>query len=215
MRSLPQSRATAAWAGFAMCVVAAGIMPSRRADDSVVQLFELPAQIGTFSYESDQPLDAEETEILDVQQYHRGAYRCAETNRVIVVTLLTGSSGVLTSHHVEACYSRQTYQPQVIAHRWSIPGQGDDFQFRTLRPRRMDQTALTVAYAWFSDDRWTAPDHPRFTLAHRGGLQRLQASIQHPVGRGAEAMETLQAFLAAAQTQFAHTAAVNQREPAS
>ncbi|PAY21304.1 hypothetical protein CKO51_01630 [Rhodopirellula sp. SM50] len=153
--------------------------------------FELAETLGRWELIERCELQPSELDILQAGDHWRHVYQHRQTKQVVVVTLIAGPGGPLASHLPETCYARTQFRAHSEPVVWNMPDQSDQFRCQTLQPRKVDQPALTIAYAWHDGSRWRAPQFPRFQLAGHPTLQRLLVSMRHPGGMTAEAQQVI------------------------
>ncbi len=188
------TRFQAALLGCGLAVVSCLITPASHLEVPPHGAFELPETLGSWELLEQGNLQQSELEILHASDHWRRVYRCRETNKTVVVTLVAGASGPLASHQPEICYARSEFFAHGDALLWTVPERSDQFWLRTLEPRQFEQRSLTIAYAWHDGERWMAPRIPRLQLAGRATLQRLQITMRHRSGMAPAARIAIQQF---------------------
>ncbi len=185
------TRRKAAVLGCCLALVSCLATLSARTEVPSRCAFELAETIGGWELIERCELQPSELKILQAQDHWRRVYQHRQSKQVVVVTLIAGPGGPLASHQPETCYARTEFRAHSEPVVWHVPDQPDRFRFQTLQPRNVDQSALTIAYAWHDGSRWRAPQYPRFQLAGHPTLQRLLVTMRHPGGMTAEAQQVI------------------------
>ena len=158
-------------------------------------VFELTETLGAWDLLEQRDLQPSALKILQASDHWQRVYQNRETKQIVVATLIAGEGGPLASHMPETCYARNDFCSLSDAIVWTVPERSDKFRFQTLAPRKIDQPAVTIAYAWNDGNQWTAPHYPRIQLAGHTTLQRLLITMRHPNGMASNAREAMQQFV--------------------
>lgn len=156
---------------------------------------DLPDAAGSWRMQQRLELPDDERKMLGAASCWRRQYQCQRTQQHVVATLAAGPSGRIAAHSPEVCYASRDYRPTSAARTVQVDGVEGRFWIHSFRPRIVGQPTLTVAYAWHDGHRWCAPRSPRWELAGKPQIWRLQVTCQHPEWAAGDAAAALTDFL--------------------
>lgn len=141
-------------------------------------------------------------------------YKSASSNRLAVITMISGIPGSVSTHTPDVCYPGSGYKTLRSPKRETIELPGGrtavyyvaDFEKRT----QTKQDRVRVRWAWSTDGDWVAPDNPRWQFA--ANLARVpvlyKVYVVTPLAEDAEEAPqdddaTTKAFVSSALIQYA------------
>lgn len=162
------------------------------------RLRDVPERLGEWEVESTEALEPSIVKMLQCSGYLNRIYRHRSTGERLHVAVLAGPAGPISVHTPDVCYSNRNYQLSGGAQRLQVrAAQQPDEAFWDVTLRHADgpADALEVVYAWNDGAGWQAPSQPRFALAGRPLLYKLQIARNVRPGHANET-ETCRSFLA-------------------
>jgi hypothetical protein len=151
----------------------------------------VPDQIGPWQKESDEKLSPQIEKMLECVGHVQRTYRNRQTHNRVNVAILLGPPGPIAVHTPEICYSSQDYTIIEQPHRITVglgrvPAEpaalSHTLWATTFRSNDLEGGLLRVYHGWSDGGAWTAPDKPRFTMADRPYLYKIQLAGYLPAG---------------------------------
>ncbi len=161
-------------------------------------LKSVPDAIGPWQKEADEKLTEQVEEMLECAGYLQRTYRNRDTQQRVNVAILLGPPGPISVHTPEICYSSQDYtisEPTRRVELHTDPGLNHTLWMTTFRSNDLEGTILRVYYAWSDGGRWAALDQPRFSMADRPYLYKIQLAGHLPPGADSEEGDSGRSFL--------------------
>ena len=140
-------------------------------------LAAVPEQLGPWQMVAAEELTETVAQTLECTGYVLRTYRHELSGETVNVAVLLGPPGPMTVHTPEICYSGRDYrfpEERRLAELEEPPGSEHAFWALRLHPRDPLRAKLDVYYAWSDGGAWMAPSDPRFSLANRPYLYKLQ-----------------------------------------
>ena len=179
------------------------------------RLRSIPAEFNGWKLQESEALSTDAVSMLECHGYINRVYVHEATGDVVLATLLMGPAGPLSVHTPEICYSSRSFELQSPRELVRVPhpigsGVGDAaFWGLTMRSRDLEARTLRIYYGWSDGARWVAPEQPRFTLAARPYLYKLQVAsfiAPHLLDESTDpCREFMRHFLPAAQQHLHQT----------
>lgn len=193
------SRTTALCLGWLISLTAGGVSATlpivlSRTGPGAVHV-DLPDVAGSWIMQQRLELPDDERKMLGAESCWRRQYQCQRTQQRVVATLAAGPSGRIAAHSPEICYASRDYRSTSAARTVQVDDVEGRFWIHSFRPRTVGQPTLTVAYAWHDGHCWRAPRSPRWELAGKPQIWRLQVTCQHPEWAAGDAAAALTDFL--------------------
>jgi hypothetical protein len=167
---------------------------------SATNLKELPAEIGDWRLQNEEPLTASVLKMLSCAGYVNRQYVNRNSGETISIAIIVGPPGPTSVHTPEICYSSRAYSIQESRRELSLSddaGRTHSFWYVPFRSENPLADELRVYYAWCADDVWVASEAPRFEFAGRPLLFKLQIACSIPSQATRESQDPCTEFLTA------------------
>jgi len=167
-------------------------------DEARDALKALPMKIGDWLAEEEGELDATSIKMLRIQDsYVFRTYRNTVTQATVHLTILVGSTGIITVHTPDVCFGGKDYERDAARTRVQINVQReedevDDFFWRiNFTGRSLDtNNRISFYYAVSPGDTWNAVESPRATYQSYRYVYKLQAEAYSGTGDDSDNVKT-------------------------
>jgi hypothetical protein len=168
----------------------------------------LPEQIGDWKQESTSELGRSAIELLSCQGYIQRGYRHQQTGEFIKLAVMIGPGAKMSIHVPEICYEASNFTLLGARERLELHVADQDHAFWQVKFQLNDvsQRKLHVVYGWSDGGPWLAPRFPRWSVAGRPVLYKLQLSHvvrDSPAETDAADEDAVRSFLTQAVTALA------------
>lgn len=165
-----------------------GHMTQRWGQDSLLlaaaaHLQQFPIEVPGWRLQDTMELPPEALEMLQCPAYLQRLYVHEATGQAVNLAVLVGPAGPMSVHTPEICYPSRDYAILQARERVNVPvgdGQTDQFWALTLGSPGVHGGRVRVYYGWHAGAGWQAPEQPRFSLAGRPFLYKLQLAATLP-----------------------------------
>jgi hypothetical protein len=150
------------------------------------KLESLPEQFANWELKKSSALDKDAIDQLEPYGYIQREYVNRRSGASIGVLILVGPSGPISVHTPEVCFESRDHQQLGERVKISIPARDreDTIWKTTFRLSGVDGRLLNIYYAWSTGGHWQAAENPRFSLATRPYLYKIQITNQTPKENG-------------------------------
>jgi len=146
-------------------------------------LAQLPLALPGWRFQEARDMSPEALEMLQCPGYIQRVYVNESTGQAVNLAVLVGPAGPMAVHTPEICYSSREYsilQSRQRAVFPAGPSQDDELWTLTLGSPGVHGGQVRVYYGWSDGGAWLAPEQPRFSLAGRPYLYKLQLATILP-----------------------------------
>lgn len=146
-------------------------------EQAVRRLRDLPGDLGPWKAQP-APVDEQDLAQAGAAGWWSRRYTHEKTGESVSVIMLCGRGGPLCVHRPEHCYRGAGYEmaSAPLLHRPRLGPGAAPAEFWTTRFVKQDVTGgeqLRIFWAWRGGGGWTAPNNPRWDLAHLPVLHKL------------------------------------------
>jgi hypothetical protein len=141
------------------------------------KLEECPTEVPHWNCQKEKmPLEQVAIDQLIPYGYFQRQYVSQDGGDAITVTVMVGPSGTLSVHTPEVCFSGLNFDKSEERKKIEIPGlsDGDTIWRVAMRSKKVDGNVVESYYAWSKGDRWVAEESPRYKLAIRPYIYKIQ-----------------------------------------
>ena len=161
------------------------------------RLETFPDKIGQWESARDYELsDLSKSQLQPIAAMDR-TYFNPVLKRQVQVFLLLGPTGPTAAHTADICFSRRDYTQIGVRHVAELSSNGEDSTFfdSVFESKKVDRQYLRTWYAWTVDGNWKASERPRFEMADKNYLFKVQVASRYPNQEELENDEVFEQFM--------------------